>query len=156
MWEIKKIISNGEYNYCVVTPDHPKANIHGYILHHRVVMENNLGRVLESHEIVHHINENKKDNKVENLQVMTAVAHSKMHGLEQGRLLIELKCPECSQTFIRRKGQTYLQKGSKWTACSASCRGKFSRKLQLSGLTSNIETSISENFVREFRSFASY
>lgn len=46
---------------------------------HRLVMEQYLGRKLLNDEVVHHINENKKDNRIENLQVMTKREHSRMH-----------------------------------------------------------------------------
>lgn len=41
----------------------------GRILEHRHVMEQSLGRKLSSHEVVHHINGNRTDNKLENLQL---------------------------------------------------------------------------------------
>lgn len=50
-----------------------------FIDEHRYVMENFLGRKLQSNEIVHHINGNKRDNRIENLQIMTLSEHSKMH-----------------------------------------------------------------------------
>ena len=49
MWNIKKIISKGDYDYALV-PEHPKATKNGYVLLHRVIMENHLGRLLNDDE----------------------------------------------------------------------------------------------------------
>ena len=46
-------------------------------------MEQYLGRELRNDEIVHHINGNKKDNRIENLQIMTNSEHTILH-IKQG------------------------------------------------------------------------
>lgn len=55
-------------------------NIHnGKKFEHRAVMEEYLGRPLAADEVVHHINGDKTDNRIENLQLMTNAEHTIMH-----------------------------------------------------------------------------
>ena len=49
-----------------------------YLVHRRV-KEKELGRRLEKGEIVHHIDGNRRDNRPENLKVLTAKEHYKLH-----------------------------------------------------------------------------
>lgn len=67
-------------------PEHPNAIKKGrYIAEHRWVLEKKIGRYLEKNEIAHHTNGDKKDNRKENLEVMTASDHMKMHLLKRKR-----------------------------------------------------------------------
>jgi hypothetical protein len=48
---------------------HPNANAEGKILEHRLVMSQHLGRALYPNENVHHINGNRHDNRLKNLEL---------------------------------------------------------------------------------------
>lgn len=55
----------------VVAPGHPNADSTGRIMEHRLVMTNLLGRPLLWHENVHHLNGDRSDNRIENLELWT-------------------------------------------------------------------------------------
>lgn len=153
MWEIKKLIKKGDYVYALV-PNHPNATKNGYVLHHRVVMENHLGRLLNADEVVHHINQNKFDNRIENLEVMKRTVHSKKHMLKHGRKWALLKCPVCNKVFDMPFNETVYQRypndNTKVQCCSRTCGCKIGRMKQLNRLTHKMKIAISGNLLSTY------
>ena len=63
-------ITKGGYRLITIAP-----NKRAY--EHRYIMEKHLNRKLKRSEHVHHINHNKLDNRIENLEVLDSVAHGR-------------------------------------------------------------------------------
>lgn len=156
MWKIEKLIKKGDYMYALV-PNHPKATKNGYVLEHRIIMENYLGRILEDNEVVHHLNHDKFDNRLENLQVLTHNKHSKLHALDKGRKWDRLKCPICNKIFEMAYNNTVYQKypgdSTKSQCCSRSCGCKLGRMKQLNKITHEVEIAISENLLSVYTKY---
>ena len=153
MWKIKKLVSKGDYIYAVV-PNHPKATRYGkYVLLHRIIMENYLKRLLEEDEVVHHINGNKLDNRLSNLELLRYDEHVQLHQKRKGRKFVLLKCPECNKIFELPYNRSFLNKPSKYGCnfCSPHCRGIFFRNLQLKGMTLEMQNQIDSCLQKEYR-----
>lgn len=58
---------------------HPNKNKKGYVALHRIIAEAKIGRYLQRHEIVHHIDHNAENNHWDNIEVVTRSEHAKIH-----------------------------------------------------------------------------
>lgn len=94
-WRGGRHIDKGGY-VLVRAPGHPHANKRtGYVREHRLVMEKKLGRYLEPHEVVHHIDGNPANNAPENLELFDSNAEHLRHEL-RGR------CPNWTEAGAAR------------------------------------------------------
>lgn len=151
MFVIQGIVSKGKYLYAIV-PTHPFANEYGYVLHHRVIMENFLCRVLTDEEEVHHKDLDSRNNDISNLMVVTKEQHRLIHDMYRYRTVSLVCCPWCSNYFYRYKNLTHLSKpGQLYTSCSRQCSSSFSRFIQLNGITPEVEHRININIQGEYK-----
>ena len=81
-------------------PEHPMASKTGMILEHRMVMAEVLGRMLTPDEVVHHRNEDKQDNRPENLEVLPKRVHDRLPKPPPKPKLME--CPHCANPILVR------------------------------------------------------
>ena len=77
-WRGGKGISSHGY-IKIFMPEHPYASVAGYVYEHRLIMEKHIGRYLKPTEVVHHIDQNKQNNKIDNLLLLTNKNHVMLH-----------------------------------------------------------------------------
>lgn len=73
-------------------PSHPGADCRGYVYEHRLIMEKNIGRLLEQSEVVHHENNVVDDNKIDNLVLFSSTnEHTEYHWRRDGKHLFQMR-----------------------------------------------------------------
>lgn len=100
-------------------PSHPMANAKNYVYVHRMLMADKIGRILTKEDIVHHINGNTLDNRIDNLELLTESEHNGLHGVEHAR-----KYMHKEYSHICKSCGTKYTSGPNSSRCSV-CRGKY-------------------------------
>lgn len=80
---------------------------------HRAVMTEAIGRPLKRNEYVHHKNGNKRDNRLENLEIMSPLDHNRHHF---AKYPLTKKCVVCGKEFTPSKTKRKRAK-----TCSHEC-----------------------------------
>lgn len=96
--------------YLVVNPEGRRTVIlynnsfdRSSISYARYLMTCHLGRQLESHEHVDHIDNDKTNDVIENLQILTQSENNKK--ASKGKTMLTLVCPICGNLFTRQRNQ---------------------------------------------------
>lgn len=90
---------------------------------HRWLMELKVGRRLKRFELVHHINGDKRDNRIDNLMIVTPAEHAREHG--QWKHSPTKKCLFCGSEFT-----PHPTKRARAKTCSKSCRYALTAQTQ--------------------------
>ena len=95
----------------------------------RYLMSVHLKRLLNKDEHVDHINNDKLDDRIENLQILTPEMNNLKMRLYNGikRAKVKLRCPICKIDFWRNKNRTQLNncKKGQITFCCKKCSSIF-------------------------------
>ena len=103
----------------------------------RYLMSVHLGRMLEKHEHVDHKDEDKTNDVIDNLQILTQEENNKKrakHDILQGKVVVlVIECPVCQKEF--RKRQSAIKVATSRNpdvviTCSRSCSAKLQIKKQ--------------------------
>lgn len=90
-WRGGRYIEPGKGYVMVRMPNHPRARQNGYVLEHILVGEKILGRPLKTGEEIHHKNDDRADNRPENLEIYSShSSHWSTHHLP-----LRPKAPPC-------------------------------------------------------------
>lgn len=85
------------------------SNKKGYVMEHRLLMEFHLGRKLEAWESIHHINEIKVDNRIENFFLTTNSEHTSLH--REGKTQdLKRRTKMRNKTRTRRRSREFRQR----------------------------------------------
>lgn len=96
------------------------------ILYSKFLMSIKVGRILSSDEEVDHIDGNKLNDDISNLEIVTRSENRKRQSkLIGGITMVSLICPNCGIKFERQRNRTHIVKGGRKTCCSRSCSGQY-------------------------------
>ena len=97
-----------------------------WVLEHRYVMAQHLGRPLLTEEVIHHIDHDRSNNEVSNLEVVTHSEHMARHAYTP---MSKVTCPACYQGFRKpTRIVRWYEKTGMSMHCSRSCAGLSKRK----------------------------
>lgn len=114
--------------YYIYLPNHELATKSGKVYMHRYVMAKHLGRYLTTDEVVHHIDEDRTNNDLSNLELMNATEHAKHHLQTVERT--EVACTNCGKIFERTERQ--INKSISGNLfCSKKCNKMYVREFEV-------------------------
>jgi HNH endonuclease len=124
------LMRNGPYELVAAPADFPgKRYRDRYCYEHTLVWWLNTGRLPLPGHVIHHDNENKRDNRFENLKEKTNQAHTAEHTRER-HPLITVPCGNCGSGFAIPAGRVMVRKRQSKSGllfCGHACQAKFQK-----------------------------
>ncbi|NBP04508.1 MAG: HNH endonuclease [Proteobacteria bacterium] len=122
---------NGKYELVVAPEGYPGKKYRGkYCYEHILNYWKNTNKLPESGYEIHHLDGNHRNNKIENLLLVTSKEHRKIHGKLLKKAPIEKECSNClisiSVSFKHYKNK--IKRGQVNFFCSHRCVGFFTAK----------------------------
>ena len=115
---------NGPYILVKAPIDYPGKKYRGrYVYEHQSVWWQNTKEVVQDGYLVHHINENKHDNRFENLEISTISKHSRQHAKVAEYISCECGWCKCKFSLKQSVYRTRTKTKDK-VFCSRSCGAK--------------------------------
>lgn len=105
--------------FYVYKPEHELATKSGKVYMHRYVMAKHLGRHLTSNEAVHHKDEDRTNNKIDNLELLSLSEHISQH-MRERYTPIFVNCSECGKEFRCDEKRIKRSKSGR-LFCSQNC-----------------------------------
>ncbi len=114
-WRSGYIVTNSEQRKTVIlfNSKHDRSSVS----YARYLMAVHMGRFLSENEHVDHIDDDKTNDVISNLQILSQAANNKK--ASTGLTTVILSCECCGKSFVREKRQMYSAR--KTTCCSRKC-----------------------------------
>lgn len=94
------LMRNGPYELVIAPPDYPGKKYRGrYCYEHHLVWWRRTGEILAPGWLLHHLDENKRNNAFDNLEKKTIPAHTAEHSRDRAPDPIRITCGTCSKAF---------------------------------------------------------
>ena len=92
----------------------------------RYLMATHLNRFLNDNEHVDHIDNDKSNDVLSNLQILSLAENNQKQAALKGKKMVRYKCPVCFSEFSLSRRLSHLVNNKKTAAtCSRSCGGKI-------------------------------
>lgn len=125
-------MKNGPYELLVAPEDYPGKKYRGrYVYEHHLVWWQTTGTLVPEDMLIHHKNEQKRDNRFENLELMLRSSHSRNHHTGPKYGTVFCTCAWCDAVFEipSREYSSRRRAGNKNIFCSRSHAVKHQRSI---------------------------